>query len=51
MFLVVGKGQFLKDNLISKLSEWGIENPLSVIKGVEKNRSARCGKYTIMLVM
>lgn len=50
MFLVVGKGSFFKDALITKLGEWGIENPVSVVAKVEQKRSVEYGAYRIMLV-
>jgi hypothetical protein len=48
-FLIVGVGQgiFNKDQLIEQLAQWGIENPLSVVKAAEKGKTI-CGKYRIL---
>ena len=50
MFLVVGKGTFLKDALIKKLEEWGVSNGNMVISKVEQTGFAQCGKHKILLV-
>jgi hypothetical protein len=50
-FLVVGKGMFTEDALVKKLEQWGIKNPLAVVKDAAKGR-AICGmsnEITIML--
>jgi hypothetical protein len=50
MFLVVGKGAFMKESLIKQLVEWGSVNVSEVIKTVEKTGFVQCGKYRILLV-
>ncbi|MNW56832.1 hypothetical protein D3C74_345780 [compost metagenome] len=50
MFLIVGRGAFLKDNLVEKLQEWGVENINGIIKTVEKSGFAQCGRHKILLV-
>lgn len=46
-FLVVGKGSFTRSELIRKLEQWGIENPLAVVKDAAKGMVV-CGSYKIM---
>lgn len=50
-FLVVGKGMFSEDALLKKLEQWGISNPIAVVKDAARGR-AICGQsneFTIML--
>jgi hypothetical protein len=46
-FLVVGKGSYSKSELIRKLEQWGIENPLAVVKDAARGMVI-CGSYKIM---
>lgn len=50
MFLVVGKGTYLKDALISKLGEWGIQNALSVVNEAERKGRSTVDTHKILLV-
>jgi hypothetical protein len=50
MFLVVGKGAFMRENLIEQLVEWGSENISEVMRTVEKTGFVQYGKYRILLV-
>lgn len=50
MFLLVGKGTFLKENLISKLQEWGVSNAQFIVSEAEDKGQIRCGSHKILLV-
>lgn len=47
MFLVIGKGQFTRNNLLQKLQQWGFANPDAVITAAEGQRVYADGNITI----
>lgn len=50
MFLLVGKGMFLKDNLVSKLQEWGIGDASTVVTEAEKKGRIEYGRHRILYI-
>ncbi len=50
MFMIIGKGSFTKENLINKLSEWGIIDPSPIVAEAERRGSAFIGNYKIFMV-
>lgn len=50
MFLVVGRGAFIRENLLKKLEEWGVDNAGDIVSVVERSGFAQCGRHKILLV-
>jgi hypothetical protein len=51
VFMVIGKGMFTKDNLVTKLHEWGIVNPDIAIRQAEQKGKIICGNDIRILLV